>query len=154
MKQGTMMVGYQPLGNKGNFFRVVVFSPLVTQRDMDFFLDEIERLGNDLWTKTQLLRRLALSKARQMRDTKLWNRRTVDQNMNGFYLWISESNSCSQVSSVWNNFCKAGDLHTMCSLFVHKVSEWKVSKPSIQRLYIYLQKSWAAAGYFHESFSV
>ncbi|XP_044207782.1 cysteine sulfinic acid decarboxylase isoform X2 [Thunnus albacares] len=48
MKQGTMMVGYQPLGNKVNFFRVVVFSPLVTQKDTDFFLDEIERLGNDL----------------------------------------------------------------------------------------------------------
>lgn len=48
MKQGTMMVGYQPLGNKVNFFRVIVFSPLVSQKDMDFFLDEIERLGNDL----------------------------------------------------------------------------------------------------------
>uniref|UniRef100_A0A8C2Z891 Cysteine sulfinic acid decarboxylase n=1 Tax=Cyclopterus lumpus TaxID=8103 RepID=A0A8C2Z891_CYCLU len=48
MKQGTMMVGYQPLGNKVNFFRMVVFSPLLTQKDMDFFLDEIERLGKDL----------------------------------------------------------------------------------------------------------
>lgn len=48
MKSGTMMVGYQPLGNKVNFFRMVVFSPLVSQKDMDFFLDEIERLGNDL----------------------------------------------------------------------------------------------------------
>ncbi|XP_076022626.1 cysteine sulfinic acid decarboxylase [Genypterus blacodes] len=48
MKQGTMMVGYQPLGNKVNFFRVIVFSPLVTQTDMDFFLDEIERLGKNL----------------------------------------------------------------------------------------------------------
>lgn len=48
VKQGTMMVGYQPLGDKVNFFRVIVFSPLVSQRDMDFFLDEIERLGNDL----------------------------------------------------------------------------------------------------------
>lgn len=48
MKQGTMMVGYQPLGDKVNFFRVVVFSPLVTQKDTDFFVNEIERLGNDL----------------------------------------------------------------------------------------------------------
>lgn len=48
MKQGTMMVGYQPLGDKVNFFRMVVFSPLVSQKDMDFFLDEIERLGSDL----------------------------------------------------------------------------------------------------------
>lgn len=48
MKQGTIMVGYQPLGNKVNFFRVTVFSPLLSQKDMDFFLDEIERLGKDL----------------------------------------------------------------------------------------------------------
>lgn len=48
MKQGTMMLGYQPLGNKVNFFRAVIFSPLLTQKDMDFFLDEIERLGKDL----------------------------------------------------------------------------------------------------------
>uniref|UniRef100_G3P4Q5 Cysteine sulfinic acid decarboxylase n=1 Tax=Gasterosteus aculeatus aculeatus TaxID=481459 RepID=G3P4Q5_GASAC len=48
MKQGTMMVGYQPLGNKVNFFRLVVFSPVLSQKDMDFVIDEIERLGNDL----------------------------------------------------------------------------------------------------------
>ncbi|XP_075952437.1 cysteine sulfinic acid decarboxylase-like [Anarhichas minor] len=48
MKQGTMMVGYQPLGNKVNFFRMVVFSPQLSQKDMDFFIDEIERLGIDL----------------------------------------------------------------------------------------------------------
>lgn len=48
MKQGSMMVGYQPLGNKVNFFRVTVFSPLVSKKDLDFFLDEIERLGKDL----------------------------------------------------------------------------------------------------------
>lgn len=48
MKQGTMMVGYQPLGNRVNFFRVTVFSPLVSVKDLDFFLDEIERLGKDL----------------------------------------------------------------------------------------------------------
>uniref|UniRef100_A0A3B3UCT2 Cysteine sulfinic acid decarboxylase n=1 Tax=Poecilia latipinna TaxID=48699 RepID=A0A3B3UCT2_9TELE len=48
MKQGTMMVGYQPLGDRVNFFRITILSPLVSQKDMDFFLDEIERLGNDL----------------------------------------------------------------------------------------------------------
>ncbi|KAJ0036771.1 hypothetical protein NQD34_005448, partial [Periophthalmus magnuspinnatus] len=48
MRQGSMMVGYQPLGNKVNFFRVTVFSPLVSTKDLDFFLDEIERLGRDL----------------------------------------------------------------------------------------------------------
>nr|ABF22453.1 cysteine sulfinic acid decarboxylase [Takifugu rubripes] len=48
MKKGSMMVGYQPLENKVNFFRMVVLSPLVSQEDMDFCLDEIERLGNDM----------------------------------------------------------------------------------------------------------
>ncbi|XP_062248348.1 cysteine sulfinic acid decarboxylase isoform X2 [Platichthys flesus] len=48
VKLGTMMIGYQPLANRVNFFRAVVFSPLISQRDMDFFLDEIERLGNDM----------------------------------------------------------------------------------------------------------
>uniref|UniRef100_A0A1A8QE14 Cysteine sulfinic acid decarboxylase n=1 Tax=Nothobranchius rachovii TaxID=451742 RepID=A0A1A8QE14_9TELE len=48
MKKGTLMVGYQPLGDKVNFFRVTVFSPLVSHKDLDFFLDEIERLGNNL----------------------------------------------------------------------------------------------------------
>ncbi|XP_024148968.1 cysteine sulfinic acid decarboxylase isoform X2 [Oryzias melastigma] len=48
MKEGTMMVGYQPLGDIQNFFRVTVFSPHISHKDMDFFLDEIERLGNCL----------------------------------------------------------------------------------------------------------
>ncbi|KAK1893540.1 Cysteine sulfinic acid decarboxylase [Dissostichus eleginoides] len=48
IKRGTMMVGYQPLGDKVNFFRMIVLSTLVSKEDMDFFLDEIERLGNDL----------------------------------------------------------------------------------------------------------
>uniref|UniRef100_A0A8C7XYG0 Cysteine sulfinic acid decarboxylase n=1 Tax=Oryzias sinensis TaxID=183150 RepID=A0A8C7XYG0_9TELE len=48
MKEGTMMVGYQPLGDLGNFFRVTVFSPHICHKDMDFFLDEIERLGKCL----------------------------------------------------------------------------------------------------------
>ncbi|XP_034064840.1 cysteine sulfinic acid decarboxylase isoform X1 [Gymnodraco acuticeps] len=48
IKQGTMMVGYQPLGDKVNFFRMIVLSTLVSKEDMDFSLDEIERLGNDL----------------------------------------------------------------------------------------------------------
>ncbi|XP_065432065.1 cysteine sulfinic acid decarboxylase isoform X2 [Chrysemys picta bellii] len=47
-KKGSMMVGYQPLGSKVNFFRQVVTNPVVTKQDLDFFLDEIERLGTDL----------------------------------------------------------------------------------------------------------
>ncbi|TSL61204.1 Cysteine sulfinic acid decarboxylase [Bagarius yarrelli] len=48
VKGGTMMVGYQPLDGRVNFFRMVILSPHLQHRDMDFFLDEIERLGKDL----------------------------------------------------------------------------------------------------------
>ncbi|POI24973.1 hypothetical protein CIB84_011277, partial [Bambusicola thoracicus] len=48
MKEGSMMVGYQPHGTRPNFFRQIVTSPAVTRADLDFFLDEIERLGCDL----------------------------------------------------------------------------------------------------------
>uniref|UniRef100_A0A8C9VG75 Cysteine sulfinic acid decarboxylase n=1 Tax=Scleropages formosus TaxID=113540 RepID=A0A8C9VG75_SCLFO len=49
MRKGSMMVGYQPLREKVNFFRMVIISPHISQEDMDFFLDEIERLGKDLY---------------------------------------------------------------------------------------------------------
>ncbi|CAM9940158.1 unnamed protein product [Bubo scandiacus] len=48
MRKGSMMVGYQPHGAKVNFFRQIVTNPAVTRDDLDFFLDEIERLGQDL----------------------------------------------------------------------------------------------------------
>lgn len=48
MESGTTMVGYQPQGNKVNFFRMVVSNPAATQSDIDFLIDEIERMGNDL----------------------------------------------------------------------------------------------------------
>uniref|UniRef100_A0A8B9FQI1 Cysteine sulfinic acid decarboxylase n=1 Tax=Amazona collaria TaxID=241587 RepID=A0A8B9FQI1_9PSIT len=48
MRKGSMMVGYQPHGTHVNFFRQIVTSPAVTRADLDFFLDEIERLGWDL----------------------------------------------------------------------------------------------------------
>uniref|UniRef100_A0A6G1R4L3 Cysteine sulfinic acid decarboxylase n=1 Tax=Hypotaenidia okinawae TaxID=2861861 RepID=A0A6G1R4L3_9GRUI len=48
MKKGSMMVSYQPHGAKVNFFRQIVTNPAVTKGDLDFFLDEIERLGRDL----------------------------------------------------------------------------------------------------------
>lgn len=48
VKKGSMMIGYQPLEDKVNFFRLIVLSPQVCKKDMDFCLDEIERLGNDL----------------------------------------------------------------------------------------------------------
>ncbi|NXW26103.1 CSAD decarboxylase, partial [Circaetus pectoralis] len=48
MRKGSMMVGYQPHGARVNFFRQIVTNPAVTKDDLDFFLDEIERLGQDL----------------------------------------------------------------------------------------------------------
>jgi len=51
MKQGTLMVAYQPLPSKGlkNFFRMVFHCvPEPTEDDVVFILDEIERLGKDL----------------------------------------------------------------------------------------------------------
>ncbi|XP_078331869.1 cysteine sulfinic acid decarboxylase-like isoform X1 [Crassostrea virginica] len=50
MEDGTMMIGYNPLTTKGyvNFFRVIVTNPLTNPSDMDFILDEMDRLGADL----------------------------------------------------------------------------------------------------------
>ncbi|KYO41829.1 hypothetical protein Y1Q_0004898 [Alligator mississippiensis] len=45
MKVGSM---HQLYGSKANFIGQVVTSPLVTRQNLDFFLDEIERLGRDL----------------------------------------------------------------------------------------------------------
>ncbi|XP_046397903.1 cysteine sulfinic acid decarboxylase-like [Ischnura elegans] len=49
--QGSLMIGYQPLSNKGlrNFFRLVVTcQPPPSPSHMEYVLHEIERLGKDL----------------------------------------------------------------------------------------------------------
>nr|KAF6373354.1 cysteine sulfinic acid decarboxylase [Pipistrellus kuhlii] len=48
VKEGSMMISYQPHGTRGNFFRLIVANPALTQADMDFLLNELERLGQDL----------------------------------------------------------------------------------------------------------
>lgn len=48
MKEGSMMITYQPINNKPNFFRFVLQNSALTQQDMTYFVDEIERLGADL----------------------------------------------------------------------------------------------------------
>ncbi|KAG7272341.1 hypothetical protein CRUP_011589 [Coryphaenoides rupestris] len=48
MECGTTMVGYQPQGDKVNFFRMVISNPAAMRSDIDFLIDEIERLGHDL----------------------------------------------------------------------------------------------------------
>ncbi|XP_057377339.1 cysteine sulfinic acid decarboxylase-like [Daphnia carinata] len=48
IKKGSMMITYQPLRNLPNFFRLVLQSSGVNTKDMEFFAEEIERLGCDL----------------------------------------------------------------------------------------------------------
>lgn len=48
MESGTTMVGYQPQGDKVNFFRMVISNAAATRSDIDFLIEEIERLGQDL----------------------------------------------------------------------------------------------------------
>lgn len=48
MEAGTLMVGYQPDDRRPNFFRSIISSAAVTAKDVDFMLNEIDRLGQDL----------------------------------------------------------------------------------------------------------
>lgn len=48
MEYGTTMVSYQPQGDKVNFFRMVISNPAASFEDIDFLIEEIERLGHDL----------------------------------------------------------------------------------------------------------
>lgn len=47
-KDGTMLIGYQPDGDRVNFFRMIVSNLEVVKSDMQFVIDEINRLGKDL----------------------------------------------------------------------------------------------------------
>uniref|UniRef100_A0A8C6SPR0 Glutamate decarboxylase like 1 n=1 Tax=Neogobius melanostomus TaxID=47308 RepID=A0A8C6SPR0_9GOBI len=48
MKKGSLMIGFQPHGDRANFFRMIIISPQVSTEDMDFVLEEIQSLGQDL----------------------------------------------------------------------------------------------------------
>ncbi|CAK8672296.1 glutamate decarboxylase 1-like [Clavelina lepadiformis] len=48
MTNGSLMVSYQPLDDKVNFFRNVISNPAVRKEDIDFLIKEIEKLGCDL----------------------------------------------------------------------------------------------------------
>uniref|UniRef100_A0A4X2L0U6 Cysteine sulfinic acid decarboxylase n=2 Tax=Vombatus ursinus TaxID=29139 RepID=A0A4X2L0U6_VOMUR len=48
VKKGSMMVGYQPHRTLPNFFRLILGNPALRTADLDFFLDELEQLGQDL----------------------------------------------------------------------------------------------------------
>lgn len=48
MQSGTLMVGYQPDDRRPNFFRSIISSAAVTEKDVDFLLSEMDRLGHDI----------------------------------------------------------------------------------------------------------
>uniref|UniRef100_A0A3B3T4V0 Glutamate decarboxylase 3 n=1 Tax=Paramormyrops kingsleyae TaxID=1676925 RepID=A0A3B3T4V0_9TELE len=48
MEEGMLLIGYQPLGEKPNFFRCVFSNPATRKEDVDFLIDGIVRLGCDL----------------------------------------------------------------------------------------------------------
>uniref|UniRef100_A0A6Q2X5G1 Glutamate decarboxylase 1a n=1 Tax=Esox lucius TaxID=8010 RepID=A0A6Q2X5G1_ESOLU len=48
MENGMTMIGYQPLGDKVNFFRCVISNPATQTEDVDFLLEEIARIGQDI----------------------------------------------------------------------------------------------------------
>ncbi|CAK9304753.1 unnamed protein product [Gordionus sp. m RMFG-2023] len=48
MEDGTMMIGYQPLLDKVNFFRMIISNPAVVKEDLIFVVEEVERLGRNI----------------------------------------------------------------------------------------------------------
>lgn len=48
MTAGTIMISYQPLGELPNFFRSIISNQAIQESDIDFMLEEIDRLGHDL----------------------------------------------------------------------------------------------------------
>ena len=48
MEKGTTMVGYQPDRNRPNFFRMIISNPAITKDALDWLIQEIARLGQDL----------------------------------------------------------------------------------------------------------
>lgn len=48
VRAGTMLITYQTLRDMPNFFRLVLQNSGLTEADMKFFVDEIERLAMDL----------------------------------------------------------------------------------------------------------
>ncbi|XP_076180879.1 glutamate decarboxylase-like protein black [Ptiloglossa arizonensis] len=48
VKNGSMLITYQPLRELPNFFRLVLQNSGLTEADMEFFAKEIERLASDL----------------------------------------------------------------------------------------------------------
>ncbi len=48
MYDGNLMIGYQPIDDKPNFFRMILSSSSIEKEDIDYMLDKIEEFGKDL----------------------------------------------------------------------------------------------------------
>jgi len=48
MERGSVLIGYQPLGAWPNFFRLTTSNPATSREDLDFVLNELELLGQQL----------------------------------------------------------------------------------------------------------
>ena len=48
MFAGNLMISYQPLDDKPNFFRSIISNQATGETDIDFMLEELDRLGIDL----------------------------------------------------------------------------------------------------------
>ena len=48
MNKGSLMVGYQPLDEKPNFFRAIISNAATKEEDILFMLEEIDSLGQNL----------------------------------------------------------------------------------------------------------
>ena len=46
-REGTLMVGYQPLGDRPNFFRMLLLNPEVQEADLDAVVELIDRYGTE-----------------------------------------------------------------------------------------------------------
>lgn len=49
MEKGSMMVTYQTLGDLPNFFRMAISNPALTEKDLDFVVDEFDRLAEEIF---------------------------------------------------------------------------------------------------------
>jgi glutamate/tyrosine decarboxylase-like PLP-dependent enzyme len=46
-REGTLMMGYQPLAGRPNFFRLLLINPTVTREDVDTTLELMDRYGTE-----------------------------------------------------------------------------------------------------------
>ncbi len=42
------MIGYQPMKSHANFFRMIYSNRVTTLKDVEWIMDEIDHLGNDI----------------------------------------------------------------------------------------------------------